>query len=197
MYYNDRETIDPTYSRADNIGGNSALSYTAAAVDFDGDGALDIIALAPSKSGGRVSIYWNELEGHGNPDTDNLFGGNIDNNLLMDISGFGKKISENEVRKMRNQFKISPVFRLVDTCAGEFNSKTPYLYSTYDWNLNNEKYCEANPTNKNKILEEVWKYSSDADTHTVETHIYRLRKKIEDKFSDVSFIINNKKGYFI
>ena len=47
---------------------------------------------------------------------------------------------------------IHPVFRLVDTCAGEFNSKTPYLYSTYDWNFDNERFCEANPTNKNKII---------------------------------------------
>ena len=47
---------------------------------------------------------------------------------------------------------IHPVYRLVDTCAGEFNSKTPYLYSTYDWNFHNEKFCESNPTNKNKII---------------------------------------------
>ena len=43
----------------------------------------------------------------------------------------------------------------------------------------------------------VWNYSSDADTHTVETHIYRLRKKINDKFSDETFILNNKQGYYI
>ena len=48
---------------------------------------------------------------------------------------------------------------------------------------------------KNKILEEVWRYSSEADTHTVETHIYRLRKKIKSNFLDDSFIINNKHGY--
>ena len=51
------------------------------------------------------------------------------------------------------------------------------------------------PITKNKILEEVWKYASDADTHTVETHIYRLRKKIKAKFFDETFIINNKDGY--
>ena len=50
---------------------------------------------------------------------------------------------------------------------------------------------------KNKILEIVWRYATDADTHTVETHIYRLRKKILDKFSDENFIINNKTGYLI
>ena len=48
---------------------------------------------------------------------------------------------------------------------------------------------------KDKILTSVWNYASDADTHTVETHIYRLRKKINDKFTDDNFILNNKDGY--
>ena len=52
-----------------------------------------------------------------------------------------------------------------------------------------------NPMSKDKILSLVWNYSSDADTHTVETHIYRLRKKITTKFKDENFIINNKDGY--
>ena len=47
------------------------------------------------------------------------------------------------------------------------------------------------------ILDQVWKYSEDADTHTVETHIYRLRKKIKSKFSDEDFILNNKTGYLL
>ena len=51
------------------------------------------------------------------------------------------------------------------------------------------------PISKDKILSSVWNYSSDADTHTVETHIYRLRKKINDKFSDANFIVNTKEGY--
>ena len=58
--------------------------------------------------------------------------------------------------------------------------------------LNNEK-----PVSKNDILSSVWNYSSDADTHTVETHIYRLRKKINEKFSDEKFILNNKDGYYL
>jgi hypothetical protein len=53
------------------------------------------------------------------------------------------------------------------------------------------------PVTKNIILSLVWNYSNDADTHTVETHIYRLRKKISDKFLDSKFILNNKEGYFI
>ena len=51
------------------------------------------------------------------------------------------------------------------------------------------------PISKDKILSSVWNYSSDTDTHTVETHIYRLRKKINDKFLDENFIVNKKDGY--
>ena len=53
------------------------------------------------------------------------------------------------------------------------------------------------PVSKDNILSSVWNYSSDADTHTVETHIYRLRKKILDKFMDEKFILNNKEGYYL
>ena len=52
-------------------------------------------------------------------------------------------------------------------------------------------------TSKENILSIVWNYSADADTHTVETHIYRLRKKISDKFKDEKFILNNKVGYYL
>ena len=58
--------------------------------------------------------------------------------------------------------------------------------------LNNKK-----PISKDNILSSVWNYASDADTHTVETHIYRLRKKIFDKFMDENFILNNKYGYYL
>ena len=49
----------------------------------------------------------------------------------------------------------------------------------------------------NNILKRVWKYSEGVDTHTVETHIYRLRKKILNKFKDDNFIISSKDGYLI
>ena len=48
-----------------------------------------------------------------------------------------------------------------------------------------------------KLQNEVWGYSSGLETHTVETHIYRLRKKISDKFNDQNFIISNENGYKI
>jgi DNA-binding response OmpR family regulator len=54
---------------------------------------------------------------------------------------------------------------------------------------------EKKPLNKKLILKKIWQYSTDVDTHTVETHIYRLRKKVLDKFGDKEFINIFKDGY--
>ena len=53
------------------------------------------------------------------------------------------------------------------------------------------------PLSRNFVLKKVWNYSSESDTHTVETHIHRLRKKILEKFNDNHFIKNNNEGYYI
>ena len=53
------------------------------------------------------------------------------------------------------------------------------------------------PVNIKKLQEKVWGHMSDLETHTVETHIYRLRKKIKDTFQDNDFIISLKNGYQI
>ena len=53
------------------------------------------------------------------------------------------------------------------------------------------------PVKINQLQEKVWGYNSELETHTVETHIYRLRKKIVDNFSDNQFILSDKKGYFL
>ena len=47
------------------------------------------------------------------------------------------------------------------------------------------------------LQKNIWGYSTDMETHTVETHIYRLRKKISDLFKDEKFILSHKNGYFI
>jgi hypothetical protein len=47
------------------------------------------------------------------------------------------------------------------------------------------------------LQKNIWCYSVDTETHTVETHIYRLRKKISNLFNDESFILSHKNGYFI
>ena len=51
--------------------------------------------------------------------------------------------------------------------------------------------------NVSDLQKNIWGYSVDMETHTVETHIYRLRKKIKDKFNDDNFILSHEDGYFI
>ena len=53
------------------------------------------------------------------------------------------------------------------------------------------------PISRNLVLKNVWHYSAESETHTVETHIHRLRKKILEKFGDNNFIKNDNKGYYI
>ena len=56
------------------------------------------------------------------------------------------KVDESAVRNLRNSYDLHPVYKRVDTCAGEFKSDTAYLYSTY------EEECEANPSNRKKVM---------------------------------------------
>ncbi len=53
------------------------------------------------------------------------------------------------------------------------------------------------PISINVLQKEVWGYAEDSETHTVETHVYRLRKKLKKTFDDQNFIKSDKKGYFI
>jgi hypothetical protein len=56
-------------------------------------------------------------------------------------------------------------------------------------------YSSKKPLSRDYILKNIWEYSSETDTHTVETHIYRLRQKIKNHFNDNDFIKNSKEGY--
>ena len=62
------------------------------------------------------------------------------------------KTSEDIVRRKRMALKILPVFKKVDTCAAEFKSFTPYMYSTYQRNFSFNSECEADPSAKKKII---------------------------------------------
>lgn len=79
----------------------------------------------------------------------------LDENVMRQLKrrGFSDRrlaflldVSESEVRKVRHQLGVRPVYKRVDTCAAEFATKTAYMYSTY------EEECEAEPTDKKKII---------------------------------------------
>tara|TARA_A100001015_G_scaffold280826_1_gene343441 strand:- start:4090 stop:7314 length:3225 start_codon:yes stop_codon:yes gene_type:complete len=79
-------------------------------------------------------------------------------NRIKSIGFSDKKISkitgvkEKIVKLKRKALKILPVFKKVDTCAAEFKSFTPYMYSTYQRNFSFKIECESQPTNKKKII---------------------------------------------
>jgi len=67
---------------------------------------------------------------------------------LAELSNLSEKI----VRQKRTALKILPVYKKVDTCAAEFRSFTPYMYSTYQRNFSINSECESDPSSKRKII---------------------------------------------
>jgi carbamoyl-phosphate synthase large subunit len=67
---------------------------------------------------------------------------------LAKLSG----MSEADVRSTRRDLGVMPVFKRIDTCAAEFASPTAYMYSTYEGGLSGDPVCEADPTDKEKII---------------------------------------------
>ena len=94
----------------------------------------------------------NKIKKSGLPKTFNEF------NYIKSIGFSDKKlseltsISEKVVRKKRSALKILPVYKKVDTCASEFKSFTPYMYSTYQRNFFVNSECESQPSNRKKII---------------------------------------------
>ena len=82
----------------------------------------------------------------------------IEFNRIKSIGFSDKKLSEltnmseDIIRKKRLALKIFPVYKKVDTCAAEFKSFTPYMYSTYQRNFSTNIECESEPSNKKKII---------------------------------------------
>ena len=100
----------------------------------------------------------------------------------------------------------------------KYNHQSKIIIKDYELNLNSKFICKDNLNLKltekeidiilylyNKkikhdiidLQKNIWGYSTNIETHTVETHIYRLRKKISDLFEDKNFILTHKNGYFI
>ena len=100
----------------------------------------------------------------------------------------------------------------------KFNHQSKIIIKDYELNLNSKFISRGNLSlkltekeieiilylNETKtkhdvadLQKNIWGYSSDMETHTVETHIYRLRKKISDKFENEKFILSRQNAYFI
>ena len=115
---------------------------------------------------------------------------------------------------------VKDLNEIIDASAAKkkFNKNSSIKIKSYNLDKNEKKLMKSNKfvtltekeiqllelllnkkiaVSKGEILSLVWKYSSSADTHTVETHIYRLRKKIYDTFNDENFILNHKEGYHL
>ncbi len=143
---------------------------------------------------------------------------NLDNYLVIG----NKKYSD-----ISNQFVFDNtpinIFKLIEKINIEFlkmkfNSQSEVKVKNYTIDLNSREMLINNsklkltekeintiiylskankPVRINELQDKVWSYQSDIETHTVETHIYRLRKKILNTFDDNEFIISEKNGYQI
>ncbi len=111
-------------------------------------------------------------------------------NAVIENTAAKKKFNKNSSIEVKNYFLDKNEKKL--TKSENFIILTEKEIQLIELFLNNKK-----PITKDNILSSVWNYSAEADTHTVETHIYRLRKKILDKFKDDKFILNNKEGYHL
>jgi len=100
----------------------------------------------------------------------------------------------------------------------KFNQQSKIIIKGYELNLNSKFFSKDNlklkltekeieiilylndkkiKHNVADLQKNIWGYAVNMETHTVETHVYRLRKKISDLFKDEKFILSDKNGYFI
>ena len=136
-------------------------------------------------------------------------------------------ISNKEYSDIHNQFVLDytpiNIFKLIEKINIEFlklqfNSQSEVKVKNYIIDLNSREMLKNNiklkltekeintinylsksekPVSVDELEEKVWSYQSDIETHTVETHIYRLRKKMKETFGNESFILNTSNGYSI
>ena len=148
------------------------------------------------------------------------------NNKIKNLNNY-LIISNKKYLNITNQFVLDKnpinIFKLVEKINIEFlkiqfNSQSQIKVNNYMIDLNSREIKNNNARLKltekeintiiylsnssttvsiDELEKMVWSYQSDIETHTVETHIYRLRKKILNNFSDKEFIISKKNGYQI
>ena len=143
---------------------------------------------------------------------------NLSNYLVL-----SNKKTPDIVNKFILENKPINIFKLIEKINIEFlkiqfNSQAEFKVKNYTIDLNSREILKNSnklkltekeintitylsksnkPVSINELEEKVWSYQTDIETHTVETHIYRLRKKILNTFNDKNFIISEKNGYQI
>ena len=129
---------------------------------------------------------------------------NIDAQIVLDnlpINIF-KLIEKINIEFLKQQFNNQSEFQInkykIDLNSRELLLNGSKLKLT-EKEINTIIYISKSnkPVSIDELQEKVWSYQSDIETHTVETHIYRLRKKILKTFNDNEFIISKKDGYHI
>ena len=127
---------------------------------------------------------------------------------------------DNQLQLIKIPIKISKLIEMINVklLKNQFSNQSKVKIKNYILNLNSREISNDNtlmkltekeintiiylsktnkPVSINELEKNVWQYEADMETHTVETHIYRLRKKIYDKFKDKDFIVSKKNGYEI
>ena len=168
----------------------------------------------------KVIKFKNEDDFNKNNDLD------IMNCLIISKNSFNLLLNKNDLIENNffdlNNFPLS-LRKLLDLInikliKLKFNHQSKIIINGYELNLNSKFFSKGNLNlkltekeieiilylNNTKTKHEVsdlqkyiWGYSTNMETHTVETHIYRLRKKISNLFNDERFILSKKNGYFI
>ena len=129
---------------------------------------------------------------------------NIDNQFVLDnrpvnIFKLLEKINIEFLKlQFNSQSKVKVNDYIIDLNSREMFKKD-YKLKLTEKEINTITYLSKSdkPVSIDELQEKVWSYQSDIETHTVETHIYRLRKKILNIFNDKDFIISEKNGYQI
>ena len=130
------------------------------------------------------------------PDIANQF---VLDNKPINISKLIEKINIEFLKLQFNiQSKVKVNNYIIDLNSREMQKNNTKLRLT-EKEINTITYLSKSnkPVSINELQKKVWSYQSDIETHTVETHIYRLRKKILNNFNDNELIISKKNGYQI
>ena len=151
---------------------------------------------------------------------------NILNEMIENCNNY-LIVTNKDYSKIDHQFVFNNppinIFKLIEKInieflKAQFSNKSEVKVSNYIIDLNSREMLAKNiklkltekeidtiiflsksrkPVSIDELQKKVWSYQSDIETHTVETHIYRLRKKILNTFEDNEFIVSKKNGYQI